>query len=202
MLAAGWNRMGGDDHKHRALAKLDAVDHPLRLAILTSLSLREATAKEVAEELGAPLGKVRYQLDRLRRTGFARVKDKRQRRGVSEQVYAVRTEPFTELEFAELSASQKEKVVAGMLRAVFSDTARALRAGMFGRRDDFALTRMPLALDEKGWTDAVAIHREAQAKLLRVRDESRQRLEAGGGRVVEALAFLFLFEMAPPTPDH
>jgi DNA-binding transcriptional ArsR family regulator len=41
---------------------------------------------------------------------------------------------------------------------MFQEAKRALRAGTYTGRDDFALVRFPLALDERGWVEAAAIH--------------------------------------------
>lgn len=187
--------MAEQEHKDRALAKLTGIDHPLRLAIATSLSLRPMSANELADELGAPVGKVRYQLGRLRSVGLAELKEERQRRGVSERVYFVRAQPFSGAEMAQLTASQREKAIAAILKAVLNDTAKALRAGTFGGQRDFTLSRLPLALDERGWSEALAIHCDAQARLLDVRDRSDARIEEGERPTVDVFSLLFLFGM-------
>ena len=194
--------MREQDHKDRALAKLEAIDHPLRLAILTSLSLRPASAKELATALNAPPGKVRYQLGRLRKTGLAELKEERQRRGVSEQVYFVHPEPFSREEVSQLSAAQREKVVGGVLKALLGDALQGAREGAFTRRDDFILARTPLSLDEEGWADVVKIFREALAQLLEVREETRMRLERGGGPTSDAFSFLLLFDKVPGVKSN
>lgn len=192
--------MADQGEKDRALAKLEAIDHPLRLAIFTALSLRSASTKELAKELKAPLGKVRYQLNRLRTAGIAELKEERQRRGVAERIYAVHAEPLSEAELMHLSGSQREKVITGILKAIFGDALKALRAGLFASRDDFVVARLPMSLDEQGWAEAVAIHRRAQVELIEAGTESRRRIEDGGPAVADALAFLLLFEMGRPAP--
>lgn len=189
--------MREQDHKDRAMAKLEAIDHPLRLAILTCLSLAPASVKELASALGAPPGKVRYQLGRLRKAGLAELKEERQRRGVSEQVFFVRPEPFSQEEVAQLSATQRETVVGRLLKALLGDVLTGARQGAFTRRDDFILARTPLSLDEEGWTDAARIFREALTQLLEVREETRMRLERGGGPTSDAFSFLLLFDTVP-----
>jgi DNA-binding transcriptional ArsR family regulator len=190
------------DHKDRALAKLEAIDHPLRLAILTSLSLRPASIKELAEALNVPIGKVRYQLGRLRQAGLAELKEERRRRGVAEQVFFVRPEPFSREEVAQLSATQRESVVGGILKALLGDALKGARGGAFTRRDDFILARTPLSLDEEGWADTVRIFREALAQLLKVREETRMRLELGEEPTSDAFSFLLLFDTAPAARSN
>jgi DNA-binding transcriptional ArsR family regulator len=185
------------DHRDRARAKLEAIDHPLRLAILTSLSLRPASIKELASALDAPPGKVRYQLGRLRKAELAELKEERQRRGVAEQVFFVRPEPFSREEVSQLSAVERETVVGGMLKALLGDALKGARGGAFTRRDDFILARTPLSLDEEGWADAVKIFRETLSQLLVVREETRLRLEREGGSTSDAFSFLLLFDTAP-----
>lgn len=187
-------------HNDRVLAELGTIDHPLRFEILTSLSLRPASANELAAQLDAPVGKVRYQLDRLRKAGLAELKETRQRRGVSEQVYFVRAKPLTDDEFSRLSEMQRERMVAGIVKGVLGDVLKGMQGKAFSSRDDFVIARTPIPLDEKGWRDAAKIHREALTKLIEVREESRARFDTEGGPTSEAFSFLLFFEMPRPDP--
>ncbi|HEU5253076.1 MAG TPA: helix-turn-helix domain-containing protein [Solirubrobacterales bacterium] len=127
MLVAGRNGCGGARTQGPGSGQVDGDRPSAPLAIATSLSLRPMSAKELADELGAPVGKVRYQLGRLRSAGLAELKEERQRRGVSERVDFVRAQPFTEAEIAQLTVSQREKAITAILKAVLNDTAKALR---------------------------------------------------------------------------
>jgi DNA-binding transcriptional ArsR family regulator len=194
--------MADQEHRDQAMAKLEVLENPLRLAIFTSLALKPAGAKELSKDLKAPLEKVRYQLNRLRKAGLAEVKEERQRRGVSERIYLVRSEPFTEAEIAQLSSSQREKAIAAILKAILGDALSALRAGSFAARDDFVVARTPMALDEEGWAEAVAIHRRAQVEILAAREASRIRVEGGGRPIADGFSCLLLFDLArPPLVD-
>jgi DNA-binding transcriptional ArsR family regulator len=176
------------------VAKLEALENPLRLAILDSLSFRSASGKELAQALGAPLGKVRYQLDLLRKAGLVEVKAKRQRRGVSERVYLARFEPLTEAEIAHLSGMQRERAMARVMKAILADALGAQRAGSFAARDDFMVARVPLALDAEGWADALAIHRRAQAEILEVGAASRARIDREKEPASAAFSCFLLFD--------
>jgi DNA-binding transcriptional ArsR family regulator len=189
------------DHKQRPQAKLAALDHPLRLEILTALALRPASAKELAAELGAPVGKIRYQLGRLRKAGLVEQRESRQRRGVLEQVYVAPPEPVWDEEFDEVSPPQREKAVAAILKTILSDVTKAMRAGSFARRDDVVVVRTPLRVDQQGWAEATKVHRDALADLLKVRERSMDRIEAGAAPAADAYSFLLLFDMVPPSEN-
>jgi DNA-binding transcriptional ArsR family regulator len=191
--------MADQGDKEKALAKLEAVDNPLRLAILTRLSLRPGSAKELSVELRTSIGKVRYQLNRLRKTGLLEVQDERQRRGVSERIYRARLDSISDMEIAQLSGSQREKAIASVLKAVLGDALKALRAGSFAARDDFIAARVPLALDERGWKEAVAVHRRALTEVSAIHESSRARLEAGAPRVADAFSCQLLFPIPQPV---
>ncbi len=191
--------MAEQEDRERAMAKMEAFGHPLRLAILTRLTLVPGGAKELSSELSTSLGKVRYQLNRLRKAGLVELREERQRRGVSERIYQARLQPFSEAEIAHLSSSQREKAVAAILKAILGDALRGLRTGSFSERDDFMVARMPLALDQEGWAQAVDVHRRAQAEISAVEEAARARIEGGAPQVSDAFSCQLLFDAPRPT---
>jgi DNA-binding transcriptional ArsR family regulator len=191
--------MADQGNKGQAMAKLEALDNPLRLAILTSLSLRPGSVQELSVELQTSVGKVRYQLNRLRKAGLLEVQDERQRRGVTERIYRARLQHISDAEIAHLSGSQREKAIASILKAILGDGLRALRAGSFAARDDFIVARVPLGLDERGWKEAVAVHRRALSEVSAIHESSQVRIEAGAPRVADAFSCQLLFQVPQPV---
>jgi DNA-binding transcriptional ArsR family regulator len=64
-----------------------AVAHPLRARVLAVLEERIASPKQLARELGAPLGVVAYHVRVLRSLGLIQLVDVTQRRGAVEHRY-------------------------------------------------------------------------------------------------------------------
>jgi DNA-binding transcriptional ArsR family regulator len=164
--------------------KVSVVGSPLRLAIVSSLSLRPATAAEVAEDLEQPVQKVRYHLRWLRDRSLVDVKKKVRRRGTIENVYSV--DPRKHLigrgELEGVSDRRADLAHARLLRLMFREAMDAARAGTYGDKPEHALLRVLLPLDEEGWEEALAIHDRVTEEVLTVREESQARLEAGEGQ--------------------
>jgi DNA-binding transcriptional ArsR family regulator len=177
------------------------VSDSLRLEIVTSLTLKPATAAELAEELGEPPNRVRYQLGLLRKAGIAELKEVRPRRGVAERVYFVRRSFISVEEGVDLPPEKLEKGIMELLQAVLRDALKALRAGLFHRRDDFVATRVPLRLDARGWKEAVRLHQETLERTLRLQEEAAGRLEAGNETPITAFSALLLYEASEREKD-
>lgn len=160
--------------------KVAVVENPLRLAIVSSLTLRPATAAEVAKELDSPVEKVRDQLRWLRRADLVEVKEKARRGGTSENVYSV--DPGKHLiergELGGLSSHRFDVAHARLLRLMFREAMEAARAGTYAERPEHALLRFLLPLDERGWEEAMAIYDRVAAEVLTARAESQARLDA------------------------
>jgi DNA-binding transcriptional ArsR family regulator len=187
-----------EDPRKDALAKLEVATDPLRLAIVTSLTLQGATAAELATKLDAPLNRVRYQLRRLREAGIAELREVRPRRGVTEQVYFVRRSFISVDEVKNLPPKKLEKAIVEILRAVLRDALESLRAGVFYARDEFATVRTPLRLDNRGWLEAAELHEETMRRLLLLQEQAVARMEEGEEEeeAITAFSFLLLFEAA------
>lgn len=67
--------------------KLGALDHPLRVRILTTLAGRTASPSELAEEWSVSLGVASYHFKRLHKAGLLRLVRKVPRRGAVEHYY-------------------------------------------------------------------------------------------------------------------
>jgi DNA-binding transcriptional ArsR family regulator len=174
--------------------KISVVGNPLRLAIVSSLSLKPATAAEVAKELDQPAEKVRYHLRWLRDRDLVEVQRKVRRGGITENVYGV--DPHMHLvkrgELEGVAGSDADLANARLLRLMFREAMDAARAGTYGSRSQHTLLRVLLPLDEDGWEEALAIHDRVTEEVLAVRKESEARLEAGEDQeILTRIAALF-----------
>lgn len=193
-------RVVDEESRKEALAKLEGMNDPLRVTIFTVLLLKPASAGDLAAELGVPIGRVRYHLDRLRKAGLTELRESRPRRGVVERVYFARPEYISADEAANLTEEETGRVNMEALKAIVRDALAAVRSGSLTSREDYMLARAPLRLDEEGWTEAAKLQQETLDRLLEIHGESSARLDRDGGRPVAALAFLLLFEAAPGPP--
>jgi len=79
-----------DRTPEEAISRIEEFNHPLRMAIHDLLLLKPSSAAELSRRLDVPVGRVRYQLGRLREAGIAELRELRPKRGMVERVYAVR----------------------------------------------------------------------------------------------------------------
>jgi DNA-binding transcriptional ArsR family regulator len=182
------------------IARIDALSHPLRLAIVTAIDQRPASATEIAREIDEPVEKIRYQLRGLVTAGLVRVAEERKNRGVLERFYITRDEAmyFDEEELRDVPVEKKDKMSATFLKVAFREAVSSLAGGTM--TDDSMVIRIPLRLDEQGWNELIRIHREALEKVLTVKGRSEQRLRESGGPMTPAVSVLLFFEVPQKAP--
>lgn len=182
--------------------KVAVVENPLRLAIVSTLTIRPATAAQVAKELDVPAEKVRYHLRWLRNAGLADVKEKSRHGGVTENVYCVDPRKYVieKSELARFSSGRTDLAYVRLLRLIFREAMQATRAGPHAKRSEHILLRFLFPLDEQGWENALAIHSRVTDEVLEVREESQARLEAGQGDEILARVATLFFE-SPGKPS-
>ncbi len=190
--------MADEESRKEALAKLEGFNNSLRMRILTALILKPSSAGDLAADLELPIGRVRYQLGRLRKAGLAELREQRPRRGVVERVYFVRPNFVSIEDAAHLSPEEINQGNVEILKAIVQDSLAALRAGTFSSRKDFLAARAPLRLDEEGWKQTSALQHDTLNRLIQIHAEASARLERSGNESIAAFAFLLLFEAAPP----
>jgi DNA-binding transcriptional ArsR family regulator len=184
------------------LKQAAAVGHELRLAIILALLHRPASAAELAEELGLPADRVRYQLRQLAGAGVVEVAEEKARRGVVERFYLAdeRATIFEDEELEEIPPAVLDRMHGQILKASLSDALDSLKAGMISRREGSVVAQMPLRIDAQGWSELVDIYREALDRAIEVRAESAARLREGDEEPLRTSSSVLLFEL--PTDDE
>jgi len=181
---------------------IDAIGHPTRAKILAVLSDRTANAKEIADEIGEPVGRIRYHLRSLRASGLILASEEKGRRGVVEYHYqAATTQLLDEAQVAELTPQQRRSLVTFLMRLIFNDVSSALRSGTIDERDDFGITRVRLEVDREGWRELARLHLDVLDQVQRVRAESRARLRGTAEAAITVTWAMLLLEMAAPSRD-
>lgn len=186
-----------------ASAKLGAaISHPLRARALTILADRVASSVEIARELGVELSHVSYHVRALREHGLIEEVRSRPVRGSVEHFYRANVRPYISPEEEAEMTTCERTVFAKVIFSVFgANAATALAAGTMVERTDHYATRVPLRVDEQGWSDLHEAYGDLFERVFEIQAESSERLgstpdDAG----IPAISFLSFFEMPEPTP--
>jgi DNA-binding transcriptional ArsR family regulator len=179
------------------------VAHPLRVQALSILSERPASPKELAAELGSPVGNVSYHVRELEQVGLIELVDEKKRRGAVEHFYRAIARPLLSAkEWERLSLDDRQGFSTWVIQLLIVDASQALAAGTFDARDDRHLSHTPLLVDEEGWRQLVEIKASALEAVLEVQAASAARLSAADGEEgIPAVAAMTLFEMPPKRPS-
>ncbi|MFN8162423.1 MAG: winged helix-turn-helix domain-containing protein [Solirubrobacterales bacterium] len=156
-----------------------ALAHPLRVRILTSLQKGISSPNQLAQELGEPLGNVSYHVKTLLEYNCVELVKTEPRRGAVEHFYrATERAFFSDADWARIPASARKGISGVILESIGKDATEAMIAGTIDARTDSHLTRTPLILDEKGWTELNGVLENAQSRAIEIQGEAAHRLVA------------------------
>ena len=181
-----------------------ALAHPLRIRILAILEDRVASPSEIAEQLDAPLGNVSYHVRQLADLGLISLVRETPVRGTLEHHYKAEIRPrITDKAWSAAPDIVKEATVSATLAQIGAGVNRAASDGGFGK-ENAHLSRIPLVLDEEGWTE---VSRELNAMLDRVeriqRATSKRLLKKDHEGELRGELVMMLFETTEtPQPSR
>lgn len=147
---------------------LTAIAHPLRHRILLALDDRVASPKQVAADLGEPIGRVSHHFRRLVRLGAIELVRTVQRRGAVEHFYRARLPAF------DGQPAQSSALPADVADHVGAIRSMASAGGLDHLRAHVSYTL--LDLDAERVDDVARILDDALARVEAVRTESARRL--------------------------
>jgi DNA-binding transcriptional ArsR family regulator len=188
--------------KRLAREKLAASSDPLRQALLTELSHGPASASDLAEVLEVDPARVRYQIRRMREVGLVELVGETRRLGPRENLYSADPSDcvLDDADLTHLSPAEIEQAIAGFVRLMFRESRELIATPPREDRED-SLARVPLSFDEKGWGEAVQVHRQLLAEMLEVRERSIRRLEQSGEESLSTLAMILFFNLTPERQE-
>jgi DNA-binding transcriptional ArsR family regulator len=159
-----------------------ALAHPTRRRILQILSERVASPREMAVELGEPLGRVSHHVRWLVAREYLELVRTRPRRGAVEHFYRATLRPvLRDEEWSRIPARRRRELADALLRDIWSDVLDAGEAGAMAA-DDVHVSRTLLALDDEG-RRALARALEGVVQLaLQVQRESAERQSGQAAR--------------------
>lgn len=174
-----------------------AISKPLRVEILRALHGRVLSPNRLAAGLDESLSLVSYHVKVLAKAGAIRLVKTEPRRGATEHFYT--TEPRSMIghqDWRRVPPAALPAVTNEAVRTFFDQVAGAFDAGTIDRREDTTLSWMPITVDQQGWEEAAELFERTTELLMRIHDQSSERLrDADGIPIVTGLA---AFEAAPP----
>lgn len=188
------------------------VAHPLRCRCLTILADRVASPAEIARELGLEVSNVGYHVGALAEAGLIEEVGQRPVRGAVEHFYRAIVRPTIMADTeAELSIEKRLSFARTIWSLITANATTAIQSGVLVERPDHHLTRVPLRVDEEGWSDLAEAYMELYERVYEIQTASAERLgkdpDDPGISVLSALAFFETPEAAPaiklaPTPEQ
>jgi DNA-binding transcriptional ArsR family regulator len=178
------------------------VAHPLRCRCLAILADRVASPAEIARELGLEVSNVGYHVTALAEAGLIEEVGQRPVRGAVEHFYRAVVRPITNSEEeAELPLAERKSFARTTWSLIAANATTALEADTLVERSDHHLTRVPLRVDERGWSEMAEAYMELYERVYEIQADSAERLgknpDDPGISVLSVQAFFETPEIAP-----
>jgi DNA-binding transcriptional ArsR family regulator len=152
-----------------------ALAHPTRRRILQIVSERVASPREIAVELGEPLGRVSHHVRWLAAREYLELVRTEPRRGAVEHFYRAALRPvLRDEEWSRMSPRRRRELADALLRDIWSDALDAGEAGGLAA-DDVHVSRTLLALDDEGRRELAQALEAVVELALRIQRESAER---------------------------
>jgi len=188
--------MGTSAQKLKGLDELVVfvIQHPIRVDALAILNEREASAAEIARQIGEDLKKVGNHVKALATHGCIELVRTEKKRGASEHFYKASLRPHIgDAEWAQLSPLARHEISALVFQSIVAEVLASFRAEKFDSRLDRHLSWRSMKLDEEGWRELMEELKESleriEAIALRAEERLCERDEQGFPAIAAALGF-------------
>jgi DNA-binding transcriptional ArsR family regulator len=172
------------------------VSHPIRCRALTILADREASPVEIGRELGMDPSHIAYHVKVLLEEGLIELTEETPRRGSIEHRFrAVFPPELSDEEYAAMTAERRNQYSRDIFCFAAADASCAFSAGSYGDRHDHHISRMPLQVDEEGWSELRDLFESSMRRLYEIKREAGDRLVEGGMKGTSVVAFNTFFEL-------
>ncbi len=179
-----------------------ALNHPLRITLLTVLTERPSSPSDLCHELKEPLGTVAYHVRVLRELGQVEIVDEKPVRGALEHFYRAINRPlFHSPDWGEFDPQVRRAISSYGVDAIFKDMSAALAVGSFDSRTNRHLSRVPMLLDSEGWSEAARLFDATLEAVLEIQAKSTGRMAESKEEGVATLAAIACFERASKGAD-
>lgn len=170
-----------------------AVNHPVRLDVLSILIERVASPNEMSEQLKVALGNVSFHVTELLRDGVIELVKTAQRRGAIEHYYRAKTRPeISDKEWAKLPKASRRQIVSLVLQAIVAESLTSLKHGKMDADDHLHLAWKVMRLDQDGCREVSELQAEMLERVESIREENEERLDSaedGSVRIVAMMGF-------------
>jgi len=179
-----------------------ALSHPIRHKVLVALNERVASPKELAAELGEPLGNVSYHTRVLAQLGCIELVSTTQRRGALEHHYRAVMRPyFDDAAWAQIPVSTRRSLFDADLDRLWTEAVEAAKAGGFDHaRAPASWTAVDV--DEQGFNELADLLGSVAERALEIQAQAEKRLKQNDGAAPPMRTGLGLlqFERATAAP--
>lgn len=179
-----------------------ALSHPIRHKVLVALNERVASPKELAAELGEPLGNVSYHTRVLAQLGCIELVSTTQRRGALEHHYRAVMRPyFDDAAWAQIPVSTRRSLFDADLDRLWTEAVEAAKAGGFDHARAHA-SWTAVDVDEQGFNELADLLGSVAARALEIQAQAAKRLKQNDGATPPIRTGLGLvqFERASAVP--
>lgn len=171
------------------------VQHPIRVDALQILHEREASAAEIARQIGHDLKKVGNHVKALADADCIEWVRTEKKRGAEEHFYRASLRPcIGDEEWAQLSPRARHEISALVFQAIVAEALAAFRTGKFDSRLDRHLSWVPMKLDEQGWRELMQELEESLERIQEIKNRADERLCESGEKGFPAVAAAMGFE--------
>jgi DNA-binding transcriptional ArsR family regulator len=175
-----------------------AMSHPTRVRVMSVLTERAASPREIATEIGEPLNNVTYHVNQLRDLGCIELLRAEPVRGgrVTEHFYrSCRRAYFDEAAWDTLTEKERYGVISAILKMISKDIATAMSAGTFFQDGDAHASRSVLHLDDQGWKEVIKVVEHATDELFEVEERVAARGAEGEPTPIHAKLDILQYRM-------
>jgi DNA-binding transcriptional ArsR family regulator len=175
------------------------IQHPIRVDALAILNEREASATEIARQIGEDLKKVGNHVKALANHGCIELVRTEKKRGASEHFYKASLRPHIgDAEWAQLSPKARHEISALVFQSIVAEVLASFRAEKFDSRLNRHLSWRSMKLDEQGWKELTDELDESLARVEAIALRADERLCERGENGFPAIAAAIGFERAMP----
>jgi DNA-binding transcriptional ArsR family regulator len=182
-----------------------AMSHPTRVRVMSILTDRIASPRQMAAEMDEPLNNVTYHVNQLRDLGcieLARTEPVRGGRVVEHFYRPCRRSYFNEDAWDSLTEKERYGVIAAILKMVSQDIATAMAAGTFFEDGDAHASRSVMHLDTDGWQEVVTLTERTIEGLFEIEERVAERGVDGEGPTINAKLDILQYRMPPRPREH
>jgi DNA-binding transcriptional ArsR family regulator len=174
---------------------LAVVGHPVRARAFMVLAERTASPNEIAGLLKLELNDVAYHVRRLRELKVIELVRTQPVRGAVEHFYRAIEKPLVWAEeYARAPQNERNDFAREVAQVLFADVTAAIGSEDFSSRSDNCVSRVPMVVDEEGWSEISKIMERTLKEVMEAQARSEERgleAEADG---IRAEVGLLLFE--------